>query len=327
MSSPRVSIVTPVYNGGPYLRECLESVLRQTYDNWDYTLVNNCSTDDTQLIAEEYARRDGRIRIHNNTCHVRVVANHNIAIRAISPDSKYCKVLFADDWLFENCLSAMVQLAEAHPTVGIVGAYGLCGTRVAWHGLPFPTPIVPGHSIARAHLLGELSVFGSPTSTMLRSDLVRARDPFYNESNLHADREACFETLRHWDFGFVHEVLTFTRMDNESLRRMAGRLNMHLVGFIDDVLKFGKIYLSDTEYEKRLEDLWDEYYTFLARSLFEKRVTGFWSFHRRKLCDMGHPLHRLRLLKAVVARVFNAVLNPKRTLEIIWKRLHSATAR
>ena len=42
---PLVSIVTPVYNGELYLRECIDSVLAQSYENWDYTIVNNCSTD------------------------------------------------------------------------------------------------------------------------------------------------------------------------------------------------------------------------------------------------------------------------------------------
>ena len=44
---PFVSIVSPVYNGECYLRECIESVLAQTHTHWDYTIVNNCSTDRT----------------------------------------------------------------------------------------------------------------------------------------------------------------------------------------------------------------------------------------------------------------------------------------
>jgi glycosyltransferase involved in cell wall biosynthesis len=72
---PLVSVVTPVYNGEAYLRECVESVLSQTYTNWDYTIVNNCSTDGTLGIAEEYARRDSRIRVLSNETLVRVFQN------------------------------------------------------------------------------------------------------------------------------------------------------------------------------------------------------------------------------------------------------------
>src|SRR5206468_9807198 len=144
---PLVSVVTPVYNGQPYLRECIESVLSQTYTNWDYTIVNNCSTDGTLRIAEEYAARNSRIRIHNNETFVRVIASHNIAFRQISPQSEYCKVVAADDWLFPECLERMVDLAARHPSVAIVGAYGLYGqpgVGVAWVGLPYPSAVVPG---------------------------------------------------------------------------------------------------------------------------------------------------------------------------------------
>src|ERR1035437_3708414 len=138
-SQPAVSIVTPVYNGAQYLVECIESVLAQTYQHWDYTIVNNCSTDGTLQIAERYAAKDPRIRVHNNQNFLQVVANHNHALRQISPTSKYCKLVFADDWLFPECLERMVALAEAHPPVGIVSSYGLRDSTGMWTGLPYPS--------------------------------------------------------------------------------------------------------------------------------------------------------------------------------------------
>src|SRR5438093_2584566 len=124
-SQPLVSVVTPVYNGKKYLTECIESVLAQTYQNWEYIIVNNCSTDRSLEIAQSYAEKDARIRINNNQEFVGREANENIAFRQISPDSKYCKMVHADDWLFPECIARMVAVAETNPTVGIIGAYGL----------------------------------------------------------------------------------------------------------------------------------------------------------------------------------------------------------
>ena len=107
-NQPFVSVLTPVYNGAPYLRECIESVLAQSYSNWDYTIVNNCSTDGTGEIAEEYARKDKRIRVLTNDVLLDVIANHNKAFGLISPESKYCKVVSGDDWLFPECLEQNV---------------------------------------------------------------------------------------------------------------------------------------------------------------------------------------------------------------------------
>ena len=54
---PQVSVVTPVYNGGEYLAQCIESVISQSYGNWEYIIVDNCSTDNSLDIANTYAER------------------------------------------------------------------------------------------------------------------------------------------------------------------------------------------------------------------------------------------------------------------------------
>ena len=118
--------------------ECIQSVLAQTYQNWNYTIVDNCSTDGSAEIALGYAAKDSRIRVHRNEHFLPVIANHNSALRQISPQSKYCKIVLGDDWIFPNCLEQMVAVAEANPAIGIIGAYALEGERVAWTGLPFP---------------------------------------------------------------------------------------------------------------------------------------------------------------------------------------------
>src|SRR5215470_7570143 len=113
-SQPLVSVVTPVYNGEKYLAECIESVLAQTYVNWEYIIINNCSKDRTLEIAQYYARIDRRIRVHNNETFIGMIENHNIAFQQISPTSSYCKMVHADDWLFPECIMQMVKVAEAH---------------------------------------------------------------------------------------------------------------------------------------------------------------------------------------------------------------------
>src|SRR5712692_376662 len=118
-SQPLVSIVTPVYNGAQYLSECIESILAQTYTNWDYTIVNNCSTDGSLAIAQKYAASDPRIRVVSNDRFLRIIENHNHTIREISRDSKYCKFVFADDWLYPNCIEEMVGVAEKNPSAEV----------------------------------------------------------------------------------------------------------------------------------------------------------------------------------------------------------------
>ena len=98
---PLVSILTPVYNGEAYLAACLESVQRQTYRNFRHVIINNCSTDATLEIAQQFAARDPRVTVVTNPEFVGIIENHNIAFRHVDPDAKYCKILSADDLLDE----------------------------------------------------------------------------------------------------------------------------------------------------------------------------------------------------------------------------------
>ena len=319
-----VSVVTPVYNGERYLRECIESVLAQTYEHWEYILVNNCSTDRTLAIAEEYAARDPRIRVHDNAEFVRAIPNHNIALRAISPESRYCKPLGADDWLFPDCLAQMVALAEEHPSVAVVGAYALYGlpdAPIAWTGLPYPSTVVTGAEACRLRLLGGPYVFGTPTAVLYRSDVVRGRDPFYNEANFHADSEVCFDVLERNDFGFVHQVLTYRRMQDGSLTTRSQDLNTYLPGVLLELVRYGPKYLTPAELEARIRAHLRDYYRYLGKQVYRRRGRDLWRYHRDKLADLGFPLRRTRVTAAALGIAVDALLNPKATAEAALRRL------
>jgi glycosyltransferase involved in cell wall biosynthesis len=324
---PLVSVVTPVYNGESYLCECIESVLAQTYTNWDYTIVNNCSSDRTLEIAQAYAAREPRIRVHSNTTFVRVIENYNIGFRLISPESKYCKVVAADDWIFPTCLEKMASLAEEHPSVGIVGSYQLKGTKVVGDGLPYPSTIVRGPHVCRTSLLGGPYVFGSATSLLFRSDIVRSRHAFYNESNLHADTEACLEFLEQHDFGFLHEVLTFTRLREGSLTSFSDKFQTDLPHELYTLVTYGPKYLRDGELQHRIRWHLQSYYNYLGLQIYELRERDFWDFHRAKLAALGYPLSTYRLVASATAHALNRVLNPKKTVEGAVRRLSRIPSR
>jgi glycosyltransferase involved in cell wall biosynthesis len=316
LQQPLVSVITPVYNGEKYLAECIDSVRSQIYRHWEYIIVNNCSTDRTLDIAESYASRDPRIRIHNNAEFVGVIRNHNIGFQLISPESKYSKVLQADDWLFPDCLKRMVEVAEAHPSVGIVGAYRLDGTKVNLDGLPYPSTVVPGREICRSSLLGKLYVFGSPTSLLVRSDLIRKRKEYFDESSfsIHVDAAACYETLREADFGFVHQVLTYTRRHGGTETSTSRMLNSYLASEILRLKTYGPVFLDRAEYQNSLDQALARYHRFLARNLWENRDPQFWDYHTNAMKTLGVPLNRRRLVRMALSEARDLSRRLGRTL-------------
>lgn len=294
---PLVSIVTPVYNGEKYLKECIESVLAQTYQNWEYIIANNCSTDRTLEIVTSYANCHPKIRVYNNDRMVNARQNHNRAVCWISPESKYCKLLHADDWLFPHCLEMMVRVNEAHPSVGIVGSYGLAGARVVSGGLPYETEVVPGWELARLALLNRIQPFPAPTSLLIRSDIVRKRDPFYDEENIHADHMACYEMLRGCDYGFVHQVLTYIRMHADSITSsIALPMDMWQITTLDLLTRYGPEFLTRDEFEERLQQQFSTYYRVISRRFIKNRKKEYWQYHRQELKKIGYQFNILRLL-------------------------------
>lgn len=310
---PLVSVVTPAYNEELHLSECIESILSQTYANFECIIVNNCSTDGTLAIAQKYADRDPRIRVTTNRQFLPAVENFNGALRQISASSQYCKMVLADDWLFPECLERMVTLMEDHPSVGVVGGYGLHGRWILWSGLPYPSTVIPGRKMGRERLLGGPYIFGSQTSVMFRSELVRQHNPFFNASSDHPDSEACLSLLRECDFGFVHQVLTFSRQREGSLLSRAQRLNTLAVALLRELIVYGPHYLSQDEFLQRVEIALSEYYEFLARSWLHRRDSEFWSYHERALAELGSPLSRGRLARSLLKLAAKSLRNRMRT--------------
>ncbi len=320
-TQPLISIVTPVYNAEKYLAECIESIIKQTYDNWEYIIVNNLSTDKSSEIAQHYAQKDSRIQIHNNESFLDQIQNWNHSMRQISPKSKYCKVVHADDWLFPECIAKMVTVAEENPSVGIVGAYRLDETRINLDGLPYLSSFIPGSQICRLCLLGGINLFGSPTSTLIRSNLIRMQDKFYDESNIHTDKEVCFEILQKADFGFVHDVLTYTRRHNESVTSLNKCLNTRKIGTLIILKKYGLIFLSREEYHSRLKKLINNHHKYMVNSFFEGKNRVFFEYHKNELKKIGVELNPFKL----IAEAFKELLNPLSTLKKIIKNLNEKT--
>jgi glycosyltransferase involved in cell wall biosynthesis len=328
---PLVSIVTPVYNGETYLKECIESVLAQTYANWEYIVVNNCSTDRTGEIVEHYAQRDSRIQVQKNETLLPIIANHNHALSFISPASKYCKIVSGDDLVFSECLARLVELAEGNPSVGIVGSYQLSGGGDEWNvrctALPYWRTVISGWEIARRHLLNGANLFGAPTSVLYRSDLVRSSDAFFPNPTAEADISACIKHLRNSDFGFVHQVLSYERVHLDRTTETSRSLSTYQTSKIGDLLEYGPIYLTPAELEKRKSELLRDYYRALAIAAVNVRDLSYWRFQKKRLEELGCPFEPVKFGAAICAKGWDLLVHPQQTFEKIGRRRNRASHR
>lgn len=119
----KVSVIVPVYNAEKYLREAIESVLNQTYTDFELLLINDRSTDRSKEICEEYSKKDGRIiLLENNTDNHGPGSTRNIGLDNATGEFIY--FLDADDWidktLLEACIDRMRETDADIVQVGVV---------------------------------------------------------------------------------------------------------------------------------------------------------------------------------------------------------------
>lgn len=108
---PLISICIPTYNGAKHLRECLDSVLTQTFGDFEVLLVDDGSSDDTFSIAREYAARDKRIRLEQNEFNLGLVNNWNRCVELSK--GEWIKFVFQDDFIKETCIEKLLNSTDS----------------------------------------------------------------------------------------------------------------------------------------------------------------------------------------------------------------------
>jgi glycosyltransferase involved in cell wall biosynthesis len=280
-----------LYNDEEYLDECIQSVRAQTRTDWEYIIVDNCSKDRSAQIAEHYAAIDSRIKVVRCTEFVNVYRSFSRTIEFMDPGSRYCKFVCADDWIFPECLERMVAVAEKHPSVGIVSAFRLIGERVDTDGLlPYTQDFMSGREVLRKALLEEIYVTGSQTTLLFAADILRRRKPFFEDTLWHSDIDAALRTLLHADLGFVHQVLTFSRLPPDSMTMsFQSRLNTPPPAFVDFLIRYGSQVLTREEYQQALRTRLRQYCWFLFKARLKgsrRKDKTFQGFHNSQISRM-----------------------------------------
>lgn len=209
--APLVTIGLPVYNGENYLRQALQSLVSQTFTDWELILSDNGSTDGTEAICREFAMRDGRIRYLREPANRGAAWNFN-RVFALSRSPLFRWAAHDDvcaPELLERCVAALLARPDAvlaHPRTRIIGPEGEplldYATRLRTDS---PDPAVRFHDcICVDHAC--FPIFG-----LMRAHLLR-RTPLMG-AFAGSDRNLLAELALHGPFAEVPEIL-FQRRDH-----------------------------------------------------------------------------------------------------------------
>jgi len=311
-AEPLVTVVSPFYNTADYLRECIESVLNQSYKNFEYLLVNNKSTDGSREIALEFACKDKRVRLIDNDQFVSQLENYNGALKQIDPRSKYVKFCSADDVLYPRCIAEMVRVAESDPAIGLVISQYMMGRLPV--GLGFPEVSKVNGREAAKHLIRTGSgPLGTPTTVLYRADLIKKKADFFLVGHYHADTEAAYEILKDNDLGLAREALCFVRSDNESITKSRRPFHPNILDHYIITEKFGHHFLGG-DFGLARDKIQDEYFRFLGRAALRVKGKEFWDYHKAGLATINQKLDWFLIAASALKEVKRLSTTPVQTL-------------
>jgi glycosyltransferase involved in cell wall biosynthesis len=163
-AAPSVSIGLPVYNGVDFLRESIQSLLAQTWPDFELIISDNASTDGTQAVCAEFAARDPRIRYDRLASNIGGVANHNRVARMAR--GRYFMWASSDDQWHPDYLRRAVEILETDPAVVVAYAQnGMINERGKQLGVIQPGSPLDGDDVVERF--------------RLQTEIYRTIEPFY----------------------------------------------------------------------------------------------------------------------------------------------------
>ena len=189
MNKPQISVLMPVYNGEKFLREAIESILNQTYKDFEFLIINDGSTDRTREIIFSY--NDSRIRYIENERNLKLIASLNKGLDLAR--GKYIARMDADDISMPDRLQKQFDFLELNPEVG------LCGSRCK-NISDTHDPIFPETNEQIRFRLFFSNHFAHPTVCM-RKSVLDANNLRYEYKYIHAE-----------DYGLWLKMMKYTKL-------------------------------------------------------------------------------------------------------------------
>lgn len=212
--APRVSVVVPAYNNAEFIEATLDSVLAQTFTDFELVVADHSSTDDTWQRLQPYAA-DPRVRLLVTPSGGGAPANWQRVTDEAT--GTYLKLVCGDDLIDPECLAEQVAVMDAHPEVvlsscrrELIDAHG--ETVTSARGLAGLVGVVPGRAAARRAVVVGSNIFGEPACVMMRRDAFVAAGGWARTEPYVIDQQTFCNVLMQGDFYAVDRPLASFRL-------------------------------------------------------------------------------------------------------------------
>jgi len=202
---PKVSVIIPCYKSEKYIRQCVDSVLAQTFKDWEAIFVDDKPSKEMIDIMCDYEDRDSRISFNAWWTKRSPAIARNVGVAKARGD--YIAFLDADDWLEPHNLAVMVEYLDDHPEMAWCASYQMIhvGDRV------YPIKDLPGTTKEIGGIGGCLY------RKRLLDEIEKKYGCVFDESLNHTDDGDLTLRVRHYPAGLIPQVLSHYRWNEEGL--------------------------------------------------------------------------------------------------------------
>ena len=240
IKKPLLSVYMPVLNAAPYLSTAIESILNQSFSNFEFIIVDDHSTDKSWSIIKKYAKLDKRIRIYRNRINLGVSLTSNIAIA--ESHGKYLARMDADDISLPERFSKQAEFMETHPDLGIFGS-GMRYMDESGRLLSIP-PLFQGDLSIHWHSLFE-SPFSNPT-VMIRKSILDQYYLQYDLSSVYGEDYELWSRLLPLTKGEnLSDVLLYYRLHPDSITHRYRHIDIKQEMAVNVAARAVRAYLPD----------------------------------------------------------------------------------
>jgi glycosyltransferase involved in cell wall biosynthesis len=221
MAQPAISIVMPVHNGRSFLRRAIESVLRQEFQNFELVIWNDCSTDESQDVINDFA--DPRIRTFSSQRNGGLFKTLNLGIQVSS--APLIRLWCQDDEMKPKCLATEVDFHSRFPEVGfgfslydVIDEQGMVTIPAA----PSPHGPLLSRELANQLMFYHGSIPGNISNVVLKRSVLEDVGLFREDLVIAGDFEMWVRIAERYPLGFISEPLIFVRGHAGQLSNGAG---------------------------------------------------------------------------------------------------------
>ena len=240
MDVPQITVAMPVYNGEGYVHLAIQSVLDQTYSDFELLIVDNCSTDGTLEVVKAFS--DPRIRLHVNTSNLGMVGNWNRSVELAT--GEYIKFLSHDDLLDTTCLEEQIAgfMRHKQENIGIVTCkkkiINKDGKKVMpGFGLRGQSRTISGSVAIRKSIRSGRNIIGEPSVVLINTNVLKASGPF-ELPEFTPDIKMWFKILQKKDLYFIDKTLASYRISEQSTSSSVSKAQgAQFVALINEMIK------------------------------------------------------------------------------------------